>query len=120
MLRQPQIFTVTIMKDENGIYLRKQMGDREVRRIRAVRGDRIVWRCGFGTRFAVHFGWGSPIQFEKSHLCADADSKDVLESSVSEQAAFGEYKYSLAVWDGEKRRLWTDDPRVIVDKEGDR
>ena len=72
------------------------------------RGDNVEWVCTNDYPFAVHLGWSSP--FLKGRYRAPGRSK--VSDRIPENAHYGDYKYFVAVFDGEN--IWTDDPRIIV------
>jgi len=72
------------------------------------RGDSIIWECQGDYPFAVHLGWGSPLDKGRYH----ASKKEQIVARVLNNALAGHYPYTVVVCDGEK--LWTDDPELIV------
>lgn len=72
------------------------------------RGDSITWECQGGHPFAVHLGWGSPLEKGRYR----ASKKEQIVAHVLNDAAAGHYRYTVVVCDGEK--IWTDDPELIV------
>ena len=74
------------------------------------RGDLIHWICERenGDYFAVHIGWNTPL--DEGRYRKPCGAKIVAQ--VDDDAQYGEYKYSVSVFDGSD--IWTDDPIFIV------
>ena len=71
--------------------------------------DTIVWVNDEGCPFSLNFGWNFP--FEKYHYEAMAGEKIAIQ--VPKEAVHGDYKYTIAVYDNDKK-VWIDDPRFII------
>ena len=71
------------------------------------RGEELTWKCDEGA-FAVHIGYNSPLPKGRYR----AKKGDATGDNVGGNAQPGEYKYFVAVYDGEQ--VWTDDPIFIV------
>jgi plastocyanin len=73
-------------------------------------GDSIIWSCDkrYGHCYSVHLGYKSPLAKGRYRRACGQEIID----RVSPKAEPGDYKYIVAVCDGEN--IWTDDPIFIV------
>jgi len=77
--------------------------------IRIVPGERLIWQNTHSTHhIAIHIGWDSPL-LQTSYQAGPGES---IEADVPFNAPQGDYKYLVAIFDGEK--IWMDDPRFII------
>lgn len=90
------------------------------------RGAKVTWLCN--VPFTIYFGKDSIIvgdskgRGKPGYILTTIHSKKVegkesykAEATISNNCLSGHTKYAFAVWDGEKEKVWIDDPEVIVD-----
>ena len=70
---------------------------------------RIIWVCEQGYPFAVQFGWDSPLE---ETMYRNEPKSTVAEGVIMSDAAYGQFKYFVAVC--VEGRLLTVDPDIIV------
>ncbi len=113
MGREIKTWKIEISMKDGEILYDKYCDSVRVYRVTAQKGDKIQWICEFGDRFAIHVGWNSPLDFISQDGPAGPKSEPIT-GTVQEDAHFDEFKYSVAVWDVNENKIWTDDPRFIV------
>ena len=99
----PETHTVTItVEDGNFTY------DNPI--IWVDRGDTIIWECTNRWPFAIHIGWGSPLE-KGRYRSVDGTG---ISTKVLPNAQPGDYEYAVAVFEEKSRETWTDHPPFIV------
>ncbi len=72
------------------------------------RGQEIRWRCD--KPFAIHFGWDAPWQ----GASLPGNERGEIVQRVEENVQYGRFKYFIAIWDAERKRIITEDPEIII------
>lgn len=73
-------------------------------------GETIEWVCEGKGLYCLNFGWDSP--FEKVNY--EAPRGDRISIRVPDDARRGRYKYVVSVSDDIQRRIFSDDPWIII------
>lgn len=72
--------------------------------------DSVEWECVTGQPFTLDFGWGSP--FSETSFPVPAKAKK--QAQIPDDAADGQYKYSIAIYDEATKLVYTLDPDLII------
>jgi hypothetical protein len=72
------------------------------------RNESVIFQCIDGHTFSVDFGYNSPLG-KKSFQALRGDQ---IRVKVPNDTQYGKYKYTIAIFDGEK--VWIEDPYMII------
>ena len=100
--KKPKTIKVDINVDENGNFTYTED------HFQVDWKDTIKWKCKVKGHFAIHLGPQTPFDWKSKH----SKVISLIEGTVKNLAPEKEYKYFVAIYDGNK--LLTDDPIFIV------
>jgi hypothetical protein len=73
-------------------------------------GETIEWVCEGEGLYCLNFGWDTPFD----RVSYEEERGKRISIRIPEDARLGRYKYTIAVSDDAQRRIFSDDPWIII------
>ncbi len=76
----------------------------------ARRRETVEWYCGGNGYYAIHLGWDSPLE----EITYQKPLGTRITAPVPEGARRGRYKYTVVIVDTDLKKIFVDDPELII------